>query len=84
VRLDGLWAEEQRGCDLGVGLTVDDQPRNFELALRERGDADTVGFSRACASVDAMAQLSQFALCLVPVAQREARRSRPASLTRLA
>ena len=35
VRLDGLRAQEQLRGDLRVGLAVDDEPRDLELALRE-------------------------------------------------
>jgi hypothetical protein len=40
VRLDGLEAEEELGSDLGVGLPIDDEPCELELALRKRGDPD--------------------------------------------
>jgi hypothetical protein len=39
VALDGLHAEEQLGCDLGVGLAVDDEPGHLELALGQQTDA---------------------------------------------
>src|SRR4051794_12196669 len=72
VRLDGLGAEEERSGDLGVRFSVDHETRDLELALRERPDSDAVGLSGACSSVDAVTELSQFALRLVAVAQRAA------------
>ena len=33
VGLDGLGTEEERGCDLGIRLAVDDQARDLEFAL---------------------------------------------------
>ena len=38
--------------DLRVRLAIDDEPRDLELSLCQRFDADPVGLARAAASVD--------------------------------
>src|SRR2546430_15418916 len=69
VRLDRLLAEEELRGDLGIRLAVDDEPRDLELAFGQRLDRGPAGFARPRAAVDAMAEPSQLALRLVPVAQ---------------
>jgi hypothetical protein len=67
LRLHRLLAEEELGGDLGVGLAVDDEPRELELALGERADpAEPVSVRRP--AVDALAELAQLLFCLRPVA----------------
>ena len=43
---------------IGVGLAVDDKPRDFTLAFRQGLDANSIGFAGPCASVDVMAEAS--------------------------
>src|SRR5437879_460644 len=35
VKLDRLWAEEERRCDVAIGLAVRDQARDLKLLLRQ-------------------------------------------------
>src|SRR5215813_10005642 len=39
VRLYRLWAEEELGGDLRIGLSIDDEQHHLELALRQRLDS---------------------------------------------
>jgi hypothetical protein len=65
VGLDGLWAEEELGSDLAVGLAVDRAAGDLEFASGERLEsfaAGAPGWERRCA------QRAQFALGGVAVA----------------
>src|SRR4051794_2940707 len=62
VRLDGLLTEEQRRGDLGVGLAVDDEAGELELARAERPDSRLVRLARPAAPVHGMAEFAQLAL----------------------
>ena len=53
-----------------VRLSVDDEPCDLELSLRQRFDSDPVGLARARAPVDAVAKKSEFAFCCGAVSQR--------------
>src|SRR4051794_3481847 len=70
VGLDGLRAEEQRARDLPVGLAVDDEPRDLELACGERSDAGEVRAAAARAPVDALAELAELLLDACPLPDR--------------
>src|SRR3954462_12197923 len=54
VRLDGLLAEKQLACDFGVGLAVDEQLGDLELATGQRAHA-AVCVARPGAPVDVLA-----------------------------
>lgn len=58
VRLDGLLAEEQLGSDLGIGLAVDDEPRDLRLAPGERADTNRGPRAWAGSTMDMPAELS--------------------------
>jgi hypothetical protein len=62
MSFDGLWAEEQLGGDLGIGLAVDDEARDLTLALGEGLQAHSIGFAGPTAAMDVMAEASQLAL----------------------
>ena len=68
VGLDCLWAEDQLRGDLGVGFAVGDEPCHLQFAFGEGLKAGCAGLAWPGAPVDAMAELSQLALCLVAVA----------------
>ena len=71
VRLDRLGTDEELLGDLPVGLTVDDPPRDLELAPGQALDAAfTGGRRRLRAPVDAVAELTQLVLGGVAEAQR--------------
>jgi hypothetical protein len=66
-------AEEQLVRDLAIGATVDDAPRDVELALGERGDDPAaVGRGGLGPSVDAVAELAELAFGGVAIAHRAA------------
>src|SRR5439155_22559315 len=72
VGLDRRKAEEESVGDLSVGLAVDDGPCDLEFALRQRLDANSIGFTRSRPLVDAMAETSEFALGRGAISERAA------------
>ena len=70
--LDCLLAEVQLGGYLGIGLAVDDEPRDLQFASGQGLDAGCAGLSWPGAPVDAMAELSQLPFRLVAIAPRAA------------
>ncbi len=68
VGLDRLLAEVELAGDLGVGLALDDEPRDLELAFGQRLEAGAVARARAGAAVDAPPEPAELAFGLVAVA----------------
>src|SRR3954469_21302568 len=68
VGLDRLGAEEELGGDLRIGLAVDDESCDLELAFGERVDAGSVCFARACAPMKRASELPELSFGLQSVA----------------
>jgi hypothetical protein len=64
--------EEERFGNLWICPAINDEPRDLELAPRERFDAGPVELGRAGAAVDAMAKASQFAFGGAAISERAA------------
>ena len=63
-----FWLRNSVGGDLGVRPAIDDEPGELELPFGERLDPRAVGLARSRAAVDAVPELAQLVLCLLPVA----------------
>jgi hypothetical protein len=72
VCLDRLRTEEERFGNLWICPTVHHEPRDLELALRQRFDAGPIKRAGAGAAVDAMAKASQFELGGAAISERAA------------
>src|SRR5664279_2608824 len=72
MRLNRLLTEIELGSDFAVGLAVDDQSRDLELALGERFDPGPVRLSRSRAPVDVVSEVSEFLLGSIAIAHRAA------------
>ena len=73
VRLDRLRTSEKHVRNLRIGPTINDEPRDLKLALRQRCNADSIALTRPSAPVDAMAKVSQFALGCGTISERATR-----------
>lgn len=70
--LDCFRAEKEVFSDLAIRPAIDDEPRYLPLALCQRLDTDCIGLAGLGATMDVVAELSQFVLRLVAIANRAA------------